>query len=101
MEVDNAASVLQSMMATNTPLMVRFLRNMSAARRAEIWDALPSSTVLVMVQMLAGQAPTFEPIAAPEINFPPPTNDITFPEEEQTEEEPLEENTEETTTEEE
>ena len=83
MEVENAANVLQSMMATNTPLMIRFLRNMSASRRAEIWDALPGPTVLVMINMLAGQAPTLEPLTAPEINFPPPVNDITFPEDEE------------------
>ena len=101
METDNAASVLQSMMATNTPLMIRFLRNMSASRRAEIWDALPSSTVLVMVNMLAGQAPTLEPLTAPEINFPPPISDITFPldenEEVETTDEEQTEQTEETT----
>ena len=92
MEVENAANALQDLMAINTPLMTSFLRNMSNARRAEIFDALPRSVVVLMMNMLTGQPPTFAPIAAPEINFPPPIiNDIFFPEEEEEYEEELEE----------
>ena len=71
MEVENAAHTLQDLMAMNTPLMISFLRNMSNARRAEIFDALPRSVVVLMMNMLTGQPPVFEPVAAPEINFPP------------------------------
>lgn len=72
MDEAGAGQVLETLMTTDTQLMIRALRKMSPGRRAEIFDTLEAGTVTTMLLLMSPPEPEIEPMLPPYLpEFPP------------------------------
>ena len=66
----HAGETIESLMLSDTELMLNLLRAMTPRRRAEIFETMEASVVSILYILLSPPAPTFTPLVPPYLPLP-------------------------------
>ena len=89
MEASNVGEIIIGLLPTQQELMLRVLREMSPARRGEIFDTMDSNIVTTISVLMSVDPPVFQPLIPPLLPeipiFIPPAAPVVIPDEEESE----------------